>query len=330
MVRLADPARDNAALCALARRCPQGRRLRFYHDRADFWERCRLQPSAAVLVHEAAAGLTGSVTVARKTVWLSGHGWQPVAYVFDLMVAPDERGHGLGRTLLHAARQVYPDARLWYGHILAENAASRRLFENEGFVPHPEPLLFHVVLPRLTRRRPPPTFRQLSPGDAPAAAVDAALRARYEFVDFTAGHDRLFVLARRQGRAWGALREHDAQVFVGLPWYARCIRRLVPGFPRAGRPIRVWSLHHLGGAGAGTAKAIPQLVGAVAWLAAAEGIDALAVPLFANDPRAADLPASTLTRLGVPPGATRLYVAGELAAGLLATTRPLLLNGRDG
>jgi GNAT superfamily N-acetyltransferase len=330
VVRPADRGRDNAALCALARRCSQGQRLRFYHHREDFWERCRLQPSAAVLVAESAGRLSGSVTVARKPVWLSGSGWQPVAYVFDLMVAPEERGHGLGRTLVRAARQVYPEACLWYSHILEDNLASCRLFEGEGFTPHPQRLLFHVVLPRLTRRRPPATFRQLAPDAPEAARIDTVLCSRYDFVDGTAGHERLFVDDRRNGQAWGALRVHDAQVFVSLPWYADLVGRVLPGPLRPGRPVRVWSLHHLGGLGPHAGKAIGRLIGAVAWLAAAEGSGALAVPLFANDPRTADLPASALTRLGVRPGATRLYVAGELSRELLATTRPLLLSGRDG
>jgi ribosomal protein S18 acetylase RimI-like enzyme len=326
LVRRAEPARDNAALCALARRCPQGRRLRFYHERDDFWERCRLQPSADVLVAESAGHLLGSVTVGRKPVWLSRSGWQPTAYVCDLMVAPEARGRGLGRALLRAAREASPAARLFYSHILEDNLASRRLFEGDGFAPHPQPLLYHILLPRLSGRRPPSTFRQL-PADAPAGtAIDAVLRTRYDLVDATAGHDGLYLDERRPGRAWGAVRRHDAQVFVGLPWYADLLGRLLPGLPRAGRPLRIWSVHHLGGAGG----LVRRLIAAVAWLAAAERIDALAVPVFANDPSAADLPASALSRWGIPPGRTGLYLAGDLRDEVLATTRPLLLSGRDG
>jgi hypothetical protein len=70
-------------------------------------------------------------------------------------------------------------------------------------------------------------------------------------------------------------------------------------------------------------------VRALAWRAATEGIDVVAVPLFANDPLTAEVAPLTLTHWGIPPGATRLYLVGDLAGQLLAATRPLLMSGRD-
>jgi GNAT superfamily N-acetyltransferase len=326
-VRLADPRTDNAALCALARRCPQGRRLRFYHERTDFWERGRLQPACAVLLAEDAGRVVGSVSVGRKSLWFSRRGWQPAAYLFDLMVAPEQRGRGLGRTLVRAAHQACPEAPLFYSHIVEDNVPSRRLFEAEGFTAHARPVLYHILLPRTVRRPLAGLTEEVAPEFA--AEVDDVLRCRYDCLDGTAGHDGLFRLRIGSGHAWGALRRHDAQVFVGLPWYAEVLGRLVPGFPRGGRPVRVWSLHHLGGEGADGRRALRRLVGAVAGRAAKEDVDALALPLFANDPLTADVRGVTLTRWGVPPGVARLYVAGELARDVLTAERPLLVSAKD-
>jgi GNAT superfamily N-acetyltransferase len=329
LVRPADRAHDNAALCALARRCPQGERLRFYHHRDDFWERCRLHPAALVLAAERDSRVIGSVTLARKELWFAGHGWQPTAYVCDLMVDPGERGRGLGRTLLRGARRFHPDVRLTYSYILEDNTPSRRLFEGEGFTVHPRRLLYHILLPRLARRRPAAGFADVELGAALSAGIDAAFEARYGWRDTTAGNDGLFV--RRQGatRAWAALRRHGPQVFVGLPWYAGLLGRVLPLLPRPGRPVHVWSLHHLGASGPRAVAALPALVRGLAGRAAAAGIDAVALPLFENEPLAADLTPITLTRWGIAPGAARLYMAGDLADELAACPRPLLMSGKD-
>jgi ribosomal protein S18 acetylase RimI-like enzyme len=329
LVRPAERARDNAALCALARRCPQGQRLRFYHQRDDFWERCRLQPAALVLAAEQGGRVAGSVTVARKELVLAGHGHQPTAYVCDLMVDPGERGRGLGRTLLRVARRVYPDARLTYSYILEDNTPSRHLFEGEGFVTHPRRLLYHVLLPRMARYRPWTGCTEAEPDGETAAMIDAALAAHYGWLDTAAGIDGLFRAERGATQAWGALRRHGPQVFVGLPWYAALLGRLLPLLPRPGRPVHIWSLHHLVASGPGAGAALRDLVRALARRAVAAGIDAVALPLFDNDPLAANLTAITLTRWGIPPGATRLCLAGDLAGELLAADRPLLMSGKD-
>jgi hypothetical protein len=64
-------------------------------------------------------------------------------------------------------------------------------------------------------------------------------------------------------------------------------------------------------------------------VAARDGVDAVAIPLFDNDPLATAVVPATLTAWGVAPGVTRLFVAGDLAGQVLTASRPLLLNGQD-
>src|SRR5262249_29793037 len=131
-------------------------------------------------------------------------------------------------------------------------------------------------------------------------------------------------------RAWAALRRHEPQVFVGMPWYAALLSRLLPLLPAPGRPLRVWSLHHLGATGASQRVALQRLVAAVTCLGVRGGADALVLPLFENDPRTKEVLPLTLTGWAVAPGVTHLYVAGELVEALLASPRPLLMSGKDG
>jgi GNAT superfamily N-acetyltransferase len=326
-VRPADRARDNAALCELARRCPQGSVLRFYHHRDDYRERCRLHADAVVLVAEEGGGVAGSVTAARKTVFVAGEAC-PAAYVFDLMVDPAWRGRGLGRRLLRAVRDACPDARLHYSYVLDDNAVSRRLFESEGFSAHPRRLLYHPVLPRLVRRRPPPGLRPVMGNEA--EALDAALRRRHGLVGTSAGHDGLGVLEGSGGRAWAAWRRLEPQVFVGLPWYWAGLSRLVPLLPGPGRPVTTWSLHHLLAEGPRGGAMLRRLVRGLAWLAGRHGADAVVVPLAEGDPTVDEVASLTLTPWGVTPGVTRLFLAGERAAAVRADARPPLPDGKDG
>lgn len=319
-LRPADRRRDNAALCALARRCPLGSRLSFYHERDDFWERGRLQPDVEVIVAEETGAVVGCGAVARKPMWLGG-ALQPTAYVFDLMVDPPRRGRGIARRLLRALTD--PGARLVYAHVLDDNRPSRRLFESEGFRAHPRRLLFHALLPSLEGR---PSARVAGPvpvDAAVAADIDRRLRERYDFLDATAGHDGLFRLESADGRAWAALRRHGPKVCARVPWYARPL-------VRPGRPVFTWSLHHLGAEGRYPGAALDRLLRAAAWAAARQRIDLLLVPLFEEDPHNAVLRRYLLPRWGPSAGTTRLYVAGPAADGLLNDRRPLLLSGRDG
>jgi hypothetical protein len=159
--------------------------------------------------------------------------------------------------------------------------------------------------------------------------IDDILGRRYDFLDKSAGHDGLFVLERDGVWAWAALRKHEPQVFVALPWYAGLLGRILPVVPRLGRPTRVWSLHHLGWRGERGAVALRGLVRNVAWLASRQGIDALVLPLFENDPLTEVVRPLTLTRWGIPPGVAVLHVAGELGPLVLESPRPLVLSGQD-
>jgi hypothetical protein len=156
------------------------------------------------------------------------------------------------------------------------------------------------------------------------------LAGRYDFLDVTAGHDGLFVLDGGRGSVWAALRRHEPQVFVGLPWYAALAGRLLPLLPCPGRPVHASTLHHLGSSGPAPRSTWRRFLAAVAWAAARGGVDAVAVPLFDNDPHTAAVAGATLTGWGVAPGVTRLFVTGELADQVLTASRPLLLNGQDG
>ncbi len=333
--RPADPARDNAGLCDLARRCPQGRQFRFYHHRDDYWERARLQPDSRVLIIDVGGRPAAAVTFARKSVRLAG-AERAAVYVFDLMVDPEQRGRGLARRLLAAVREANPGAGLFYSYIVEDNLPSRRLFEGDGFRPYPHRLLYHPVLPLLERRRPPTGFRRSRSAEE-AAEIDEVLRRRCDFLDTTAGNDGLFILERGGFRAWAALRRHEPQVFVAMPWYGSLVGRLLPIVPRPGNPVTVWSLHHLGAEVLGTRYSVlstqysvlRRLIRSVTWLASKDAADALVLPLFENDPLTAAVRPLTLTRWGVSPGVAILHAAGDVAPLLFRLPRPFLLSGRD-
>ena len=101
--------------------------------------------------------------------------------------------------------------------------------------------------------------------------------------------------------------------------------RLLPFMPRRGDPVRAWSLHHLHAQGPEARETLARLVTAVCRRAAENGVAVVMLPLFEDDPRAADVVPWTLSRWGLRLGTTRLYVAGEFAP-----ARPLLASGRDG
>ncbi|HEX5272465.1 MAG TPA: GNAT family N-acetyltransferase [Gemmataceae bacterium] len=329
VIRPADFGRDNAALCALARRCPQGGALSFYHERADFRERGRLQPHVETLVTEEAGTIMGCGSVARKPLWLGGSPY-PTAYVFDLMVDPARRGRGIARDLLRGLVDACPGASLVYAHILDDNRASRRLFERQGFRAHRRRLKFHAILPSREGRASRAVVGPVLIDAAEAADIDGRLRKRYVLADETAGHDGLFRLETPDGRAWAALRRHGAKVAVSVPWPPRALGRLMPLFPRPGRPVVTWSLHHIGAEGRRPGAALDRLLRGAAGAARREGIDLLLVPLFDDDPLNVSLRRYLLPRWGLGAGATRLYVRGRAADAVLRSARPLLLSGRDG
>ena len=328
--RLADPKGDNAALCDLARRCPQGQHFRFYHQRDNYWQRCRLHRDSQVLVIERNGMPEATATFARKTVWLGG-AFRKAVYIFDVMVDPLQRGQGLARRLLDSMFQRNADADLIYCYILADNQSSRGLFEKAGFRSCPQLLLYHPVLPALEGRHPPSNFRQICSAEE-MDRIDAMLRQHWDFLDVTAGHDAVFSLEHDGVQAWAALRKHEPQVFVGLPWYAALVGRILPIVPAPGKPVTVWSLHHMGWQGSAAAgpRTLRRLIRSIAWLAARSHINALVLPLFANDPLTSVVRPLTLTRWGMPPGRVHLYAAGPLASLLWQSSRPLVLSGQDG
>ena len=326
--RPADLRYDNAALSALARRCPLGGSLSFYHERDDFGERGRLQPAVEVILAEEAGTVVGCGSVARKPMWLGGT-LQPSAYIFDLMVDPLRRGQGIARRLLRGLIEACPDACLVYAHVLDDNLPSRRLFVGAGFRAHPRRLFFHTLLPRVEGR---PSGRVTGPSPidpAIAADIDRRLRDSHDFIGATSGHDGLFRLEAADGRAWAALRRHGPKVCVRAPWYVPALARLIPSLPRPGRPVLAWSLHHLVADTRRPCAALDRLLRAAAWTAACQQIDLLLIPLFEDDPLNAVPGRYLLPRWGFSGGTTRLYVAGPAADALLASAKPLTLSACD-
>lgn len=92
---------DNAALIELERSCPQGRRLKIYSEREDYFLRSRLYGNHHTLVAEdrGKARLFGVMAAALKDVRIGG-GVHPAAFFYDLRVHPDYRRTVLGRHML--------------------------------------------------------------------------------------------------------------------------------------------------------------------------------------------------------------------------------------
>jgi ribosomal protein S18 acetylase RimI-like enzyme len=327
-MRLADTRRDNRALCALARACPQGETLRFYHARDDHWERCRLYAAARVVVAERGGAVVGAATASRKQAWVNGT-WQPVAYLFDRMVHPDHRRRGIGRALLERQLADAADARLCYSLVLEENHANLRLFERVGFRVHPRRLLYLALLPALYRRRRPPGFRYHEPIDPRhGACLDRHLHPSYALADATgaSGHG-LFQLENAAGRAAAVLYRHGLKTVVRAPWYCRWLGRFLPWIPQLRRPLATWSLSHLWSDGA---TALEALLAGVAAYAHRRGVQVVLLPLDERDPRLDLVRQHTVQQWGIAATRVCVQVHGALAPALLQSPRPFLASGRDG
>ena len=327
-IRPAERERDNARLCALARACPQGDRLRFYHLRDDHWERCRHFPEAEVFVAERGGELVGAATLARKAVWFADD-WQSAAYLFDRMVHPAARRQGVGRALLRRQVAASPDAQLRYCLVLEDNHANRAMLEREGFSAHPRRLLYYAILPGMHHRERPREFTFEEPISAETGGkLDAALRASYALADRTAASgDGLFRVGAGTLRAAAVLYRHGPKVFVAAPWYHRLLSRCFSFIPRLHRPVVSWSLGHVWGEGP---LALAELLAGVAWSARRAGIAAILLPLYEDDPNCAALRRHTVNRWGIVPTPVCLYLHGELAPAVLRSDRPLLASARDG
>jgi GNAT superfamily N-acetyltransferase len=103
-------AADNPGLRELERSCPQGRRLKIYSERDDYFLRSRLYGNDYTLVAEdrQQGRLIGVMAAALKEVYLGG-AVRPAAFFYDLRVHPDYRRSVLGRHML----EVWNDMERW-------------------------------------------------------------------------------------------------------------------------------------------------------------------------------------------------------------------------
>lgn len=327
-VRLANPCRDNQALCELSRACPQGDRLRFYHAREDHWERCRLYSEAQVFVAERDESIVGAATVGFKDMWIDG-ALEQVAYFFDRMVHPHYRRQGIGRALLQSQLEASDAAALRYSLVLEDNHANRALLESEGLTAHPRRLLYFAILPGLLRRKAPAEVHYTEPIDPRIGEqLDNALQQGYVFRDLTArSADGLFEVVSTEGEACAVLYRHGPKVLVQAPWYYRWLGRVVPFVPRVHRPILSWSLCHLWATSDDAMQLLLRGVALAAWRAS---VTVVLLPLYENDPRIHAVRPWTVNRWGAAPARVCLYLHGELASSLLDCERPFLASGRDG
>lgn len=331
-VRQADPVHDNAGLCALARRCPQGTRFRFHHHREQFAARGQFQLRTRTLLIEEGAAVVATISTADKLLCARSCK-RPALYLYDLMVDPDYRGKGLAQLLLEKAHESSCSEgapALRYGYIVSDNHASRQLMERAGYQPSPQLVRLHIVLPRQKGREPPADFRLIEPIDAQNAQwVEMHLQVRYEAIDTLAGQEALAQANFRGTRAWGVLRRLGPEVIDAVPWYFRIGGLFSRQIPRPGQTVKAWSLHYLGADGPEPRPALEWLIRSVAGLADQQSCDALLVPLFANDPTWPLVRHLTLDVWGLAAPCSHLYVGGDEASALLAATRPLLLSGSD-
>lgn len=327
-IRLADPVRDNAALCALARACPQGQRLRFYHERTDHWERCRHFERAEVWVAERGGTIVGAGSLAWKHVWLEGE-LRLATYFLDRIVHPDYRRQGIGRALLEEELASCADSAVCYGLVLEDNAANRHLLEARGFTPLPWPMLYHAMIPRWVKRQPTPEFHLVEPAaERTAAWLDEALRSDYALMDPSAQCGMgLFVLGARVPRAAGVLYRHGLKVVTHAPWYYSLLASWTGLGARVGEPVRTWILGNLWFE---DERALAELLSGVAAAALEEGAPLILIPLAVNDPRRPVIARHTITRWGIAPTRVLLYAYGEGAGLLLTSRRPVLPSPRDG
>lgn len=132
-IRLYQPA-DDPALMMLERLSPRGLPQPFVHYRRRFVDRAALFADHVVLVAENDGQVIGCVAAGLKRTHI---GSEPVSlgYVFDVRTHPARRRQGLGTALVTAMddylREVGIDG--VYGHIVASNVPSLRLFAKLGY-----------------------------------------------------------------------------------------------------------------------------------------------------------------------------------------------------
>jgi ribosomal protein S18 acetylase RimI-like enzyme len=132
-IRYYHPA-DDPALMQLERLSPRALPEPFVHYRRRFIDRAALFTDHQLLVAEDQGDVIGCIGVGVKRTQVGG---RPVSlgYVFDLRTHPRVRRHGVGTALTMAldAYLIGRNADGAYGHIVASNVPSLRLFAKLGY-----------------------------------------------------------------------------------------------------------------------------------------------------------------------------------------------------
>lgn len=327
--RPADALRDNEPLCDLARLCPQGTGLRFYHERRDFWERCRHFADFQVTVGEKDGRIVAVGCLAYKEVFLAGQRCR-VGYLFDRMVHPEYRRQGIGLALLEHQLRIGSPAALHYALVLADNRANRRVLERAGFVALPHPIRYLVLLPHGGHRI---GDRKVLQVREPVAAehaflIDRKLRAEYAFADDTRDCGMASVVLGANGLvAGGILHRPGLKGLVRVPWYLRWAALGFRRRPALGSTVRLWLLGHVWYA---HRQALRDFLRGLQHLAAQAQADGILLPVAVNDPRLPDFRRFSLRSWGLPQPQVFMYVRGPEASRLLETDLPILPSPRDG
>jgi ribosomal protein S18 acetylase RimI-like enzyme len=125
---------DDAPLMELERRCPRGLPQPFIHYRRRFIDRAAIFSDFELLVAEHDRTVIGTVAVCVKRTRV---GDRPVSmgYIFDARTDPAFRRRGIGQALVEAVDHYLIGREVdgVYGHILASNFPSLRLFAKMGY-----------------------------------------------------------------------------------------------------------------------------------------------------------------------------------------------------
>ncbi|GAB4415707.1 MAG: hypothetical protein Kow00106_11180 [Anaerolineae bacterium] len=132
-IRLYHPD-DDPALMALERLSPRGLPEPFVHYRRRFIDRAALFADHVLLVAENDGEVIGCVAAGLKRTHIGG---EPVSvgYVFDVRTHPAQRRQGVGTALVATMDDYLRELGLdgVYGHIVASNLPSLRLFAKLGY-----------------------------------------------------------------------------------------------------------------------------------------------------------------------------------------------------